>query len=95
MDKKNLLKTENYFLATFQTTHNALHAEKILEHAGIPFIVVPTPREVSSGCGLAIRFYNEHLDDIMNKFNENDIVFSSIYDVIKGCFKKILSRAEK
>lgn len=95
MDKKSLLKSENYYLATFQTTHNALHAEKILEDAGFPFIVVPTPREVSSGCGLAIRFYSQHLDDIKKTFVDNNISFASLYDVVKGSFKKIISPAEK
>lgn len=95
MDKKSLLKTENYSLATFQTTHQALHAEKILEDAELPFIVVPTPREVSSGCGLAIRFFGQHLNDIRNKFIENDVVYSSIYEVAKGSFERIISSVAK
>lgn len=95
MDKKSLLRTEKYFLATFQTTHNALHAEKILDDTGIPFIVVPTPREVSSGCGLAIRFFGQHLDDIKNKFQQTDVTYSNIYEVDNGSFKRITSPAAR
>jgi hypothetical protein len=39
---------------TFATTHQAMAAEDILREAEIPLEVVPPPRELSSGCGLAL-----------------------------------------
>ncbi len=40
---------------TFATTHQAMAAEDILRQAGIELEVVPPPRELSPGCGLALR----------------------------------------
>jgi hypothetical protein len=40
---------------TFATTHQAMVAEDTLRDAGIGLEVVPPPRELSPGCGLALR----------------------------------------
>jgi hypothetical protein len=44
-----------YAIFTFATTHQAMAAEDILRQAGIGLEVVPPPRELSAGCGLALR----------------------------------------
>jgi hypothetical protein len=40
----------------FHTTAMAMKAEKVLTRAGYTVRLVPTPREYSSDCGIAIRF---------------------------------------
>ncbi len=39
----------------FHTTTSALRAEKILQKAGLTVKLIPTPRELSSDCGIALR----------------------------------------
>ncbi len=39
----------------FASTHAAMAAEDALREAGIPLQVIPLPRWVSAGCGLALR----------------------------------------
>ena len=40
----------------FHTTSSALRAEKILQKDGLTVKLIPTPRELSSDCGIALRF---------------------------------------
>ena len=40
----------------FHTTSAALRAEKVAQRAGLTVKLIPTPREFSSDCGLALRF---------------------------------------
>lgn len=40
----------------FHTTTSALRAEKALKKAGLTVKLIPTPRELSSDCGIALRF---------------------------------------
>ena len=40
---------------TFDTTHQAMAAEDILREAGFSLEVVPPPRRLTSGCGLALQ----------------------------------------
>jgi hypothetical protein len=45
-----------YGVVLFHTTSAALRAEKVLQRAGLAVKLIPTPREFSSDCGMALRF---------------------------------------
>ena len=46
-----------FSIATFQSTHAVLKAEKILKDAGLRGVrLVPVPSQVSSDCGVTVRF---------------------------------------
>lgn len=47
---------ENDFVAIFHSIHRVLKAEKILKQAGVEFLLIPVPRQLTSDCGLALRF---------------------------------------
>ncbi|HNY65224.1 MAG TPA: DUF3343 domain-containing protein [Deltaproteobacteria bacterium] len=40
----------------FHSVSQALLAEKVLKQEGIPHKVIPVPRQISSDCGVCIRF---------------------------------------
>lgn len=40
----------------FQTTSAVMRAEKVLQKGGVTVKLIPTPREFSSDCGMAVRF---------------------------------------
>ena len=43
------------YVLTFQSTHAVLKAEKLMKNNTFVCEIVPTPRRVSSDCGMAIR----------------------------------------
>ena len=45
-----------YGVVLFHTTSAAMRAEKVLKNAGIAVKLIPTPRELSSDCGISARF---------------------------------------
>ena len=46
-----------YAVATFHSTHSVLKAEKLLKEAGIQSVrLVPVPSQISSDCGVTVRF---------------------------------------
>ncbi len=45
----------DFLIFSFASTHAALHAQKIFNAAGVPFTVMPTPREITADCGIALR----------------------------------------
>ncbi len=45
-----------YGVVLFHTTSSALRAEKVAQRAGLTVKLIPTPREFSSDCGMALRF---------------------------------------
>ncbi|MBI5029385.1 MAG: DUF3343 domain-containing protein [Chloroflexi bacterium] len=45
-----------YGIVLFYNTSSVMRAEKVLQKIGISIKLIPTPREFSSDCGMAIRF---------------------------------------
>ena len=43
-------------VAIFHSIHRVMKAEKILKAAKLAVLLIPVPRQLSSDCGLAIRF---------------------------------------
>jgi hypothetical protein len=49
-------ETNAFGVILFHTNSSALRAEKILLKNGLRVKLIPTPREFSSDCGVALRF---------------------------------------
>lgn len=45
-----------YGVVLFNTTSSAMQAEAVLSRREVSIRMIPTPRELSSDCGIAIRF---------------------------------------
>jgi hypothetical protein len=43
-------------VALFLSVHHALRAERLLKNADIPCKLIPVPRQLSSDCGVCLRF---------------------------------------
>ena len=53
----------DYGVITFSSTYGALYAQKVLKE-GAPIQVMPVLREISLGCGIAVRFRPEDLEQV-------------------------------
>lgn len=52
---ESLFKLKDYGVFTFISTSQALKAERVLKDASADFLMMPTPREISTSCGLAVK----------------------------------------
>ncbi len=64
-------------LIIFQSTHHVLKAEKILLAAGVRFEIIPTPKNISSECGMSMRMEQDilSLEHFLSILRQNEIVF--------------------
>lgn len=44
-------------IIVFESTHQVLKAEKVLLQRGIRHEIIPTPKDLSSDCGMSIRVF--------------------------------------
>jgi len=51
-----------YGIVLVHTTSAAMRSEKVLLKAGLSVKLIPTPRQFSSDCGIALRFSWEHVE---------------------------------
>ena len=56
---------ENDYVAIFHSIHKVLKAEKLLKQAKVDFLLIPVPRQLTSDCGLALRFSPEAGDRLL------------------------------
>jgi hypothetical protein len=67
-----------YGVILFHTTSSVLRAEKQLIREGFATKLIPTPRQFSSDCGIALRFdWNDH-ERITSTLGEGNIEFDAI-----------------
>ena len=56
---------EGHLLAVFNSAHRVMKAEDLLKKLGLPVLLIPAPRALSTDCGLALRFSDDENDIIM------------------------------
>lgn len=86
------MKKEEYGLITFKSTHYTLQAEELLKDNKLVFKTIPTPREVSHSCGLALLFMLEDLETIRAYIEDGLLNFDGVFRYVKENQK---SSAEK
>jgi len=60
-----------------------MRAEALLKRAGIRSRLIPTPRELSSDCGVALRFARENREEVVPIFSEAKIETAGIFEAPK------------
>jgi hypothetical protein len=78
---KSLLKLKNYGVFTFISTSQALKAERVLKDASADFLIMPTPREISTSCGLAVKTAEKDLDSYYQTLLDNRVQVDAVYRV--------------
>ncbi|MBT3210120.1 MAG: DUF3343 domain-containing protein [Bacteroidetes bacterium] len=58
----------NEIVLIFESIHKVLKAEKLLIEAKLKLEIIPTPRDLSSNCGMAIRLKKD--ENNINKIGE-------------------------
>jgi len=78
------MSDEEKCILTFESVHQALRAEKVLLEAGFSVIVLPVPREISSDCGIAIKFSCEEEMRVKTVLEEQKVRIEGIHQLGGG-----------
>ena len=54
----------DYDIALFQNISHALKSEKLLKEAGLTVKLIPVPKDISTDCGVCLRFPHEHQETV-------------------------------
>ena len=68
-----------YGVVLFHSTAHAIRAEKVLLGAGFTIKMIPTPRQISSDCGMALRFERADGDAVAAALQENRVPINGIH----------------
>ena len=86
------MRKETYGVATFKSTHHTIQSEGVFKSKEITIKTIPTPREITVSCGLAIIFALDDLPKVEEMIFNNEITIDGIYKYTKD---GVNSKAEK
>ncbi len=75
---------EGDWVAIFHSIHRVMEAERRLKQQKIPMLLIPVPRQLSSDCGLAIRFEDKGLQDALDDLASQSLTPVELYRMTDG-----------
>jgi hypothetical protein len=70
-----------YLVVLFRSVSHAMKAERLLRKCEVPHKLIPVPKNISSHCGVCIRF-NEGETDNIQKFLEGEVEYTGIQSLV-------------
>jgi hypothetical protein len=59
-----MTREDPFGVVLFESVSHALRAEKIIKTENVPCKLIPVPRQLSSDCGVCLRFSVVHRDQV-------------------------------
>ncbi|HZK35089.1 MAG TPA: DUF3343 domain-containing protein [Bacillota bacterium] len=75
--------SESYDIVAFKSRQHAFHFNQILRDGGISTQLMSTPRGVSLGCGISIRFSTYMTQRVIGLYKETSIEIIGFYHIEK------------
>ena len=79
---------DEYYLLSFDSTHQAIKSETLLKGTDYTFRLIPTPGEITAGCGLTLKT-EQDVHDIVAFLKERSITWHGLYQVTSESGTKI------
>ncbi|MBP8912093.1 MAG: DUF3343 domain-containing protein [Phycisphaerae bacterium] len=73
------MSNDRYYVLILPSVHFVLKLEKEALAQGIPVELIPTPRQISSDCGMTIKFYEESLDWLFGMMAQSSMPAGRLY----------------
>ena len=70
-----------YGIALFHSTAHAIRAETVLEEAEVQIKLIPTPRQLSSDCGISVRFDRGDQARVVSILEEKKVPINGIHAI--------------
>jgi len=67
------------YVITFASVHFVMKAERVLKENGIEVRLIPTPRKISSDCGMSIEIQDENIERIKTLLSNYECRMERIY----------------
>lgn len=69
----------SYGVVLVPSTSHAIRAERVCHLAGFKVKLIPTPRQLSSNCGTALRFHWKEREAVEQVLRANRVDYDGVY----------------
>jgi hypothetical protein len=77
-------------VVTFASTTGALKGEQVMKDANQVFVIMPTPRELSTSCGLSLKIKPEDIEESYRVLHAGGVEISGVYHLTRDGNKKAI-----
>ncbi len=74
---------------SFDSTQQALRAEMLMEYMDMEIDTFPTPKEITAGCALSIRFDESLLEEVKQLIIHENVVIRGLFQWAKDTYRCI------
>lgn len=67
---------------SFESTANAMAVERFCMENGLPGRLIPVPKEITAGCGLAWKADITQKDELLKAFARENIEYDGVYELM-------------
>jgi len=92
MNGEVLMIGDEYGLISFDNTHYAIKAEKLLKERNYSVEMRPIPPSISADCGFGVEFDIKKIEEIKKFLEENTVQTVGYYHIIKNGNKKTIEK---
>lgn len=78
------MKDRQFGVITFRSTNYAIKGESVFKNYDIKIRTIPTPREVTHSCGLALKFELEDTELVKKIIEKNQLDIEGIFKIVKS-----------
>jgi len=75
------MQSSDYGVVLFYSTSAAIRAEKLTKGAGLKVKLIPVPRQLSSNCGISLRFKWDQADEVRLVLEEKSLETQGIHRI--------------
>jgi hypothetical protein len=77
---------EGECVAVFHSIHRVMKAEKILQSERLDVMLIPTPRELTSDCGMALKYSKALSEAVASVLRQHGMTFEELWVFESGDF---------
>lgn len=77
------------YVAIFHSIHRVMKAEKRLKREKVEILLIPAPRQLTSDCGLAIRYSEDVRHDVQRILEGEGLVPAEVYRKAENDFEQV------
>ncbi|OHB33852.1 MAG: hypothetical protein A2X84_10740 [Desulfuromonadaceae bacterium GWC2_58_13] len=80
---------DNDLVAIFHSIHRVMKAEKALKQERVDILLIPVPRQLTSDCGLAIRYPEQERNRVLLVLLREDLLPAELYSYTGKEFRRV------
>ncbi len=79
-----------FYIVTFNNTHEAMQAEVICLEKKVKVTMMPTPTYITKSCGISLKVELGDIETLKSIVNEDNLAYKNIYELKENKLREVI-----